>query len=877
MADPEGFKAGSAWMDVKPRIDEAAWRAKIAAAVEGAGVTAGAPLGSGLSKGLRDAEVPIMDEAERIGKGIGGKVGDNIGTETAGRLRDSRGRFTAAGQDVGDGIGKGIGDGVDKGIDPGLDDLGNKIKDKTKQTAKDAGNGMSPLLLGAFTAAATVGPAAILAGTGIAVAGIGALLTKSNVDVQAEYKTLAYDVSKDMKDAVSPLVPAVQASMVQADNAIRGLGPTLKTTFADAEPDLFAFTKGVTGLASNALPGINTALDQSRGIVSGFTGSLPTLGSGVGRFFTGLTTNAQSTEKGIVDFVDVTSNALGTLGHVAGSASAVLSTDFAAVTPVLNGALSVIDKVSSPATVGGLIGAFGAMKADPAISKGLQGISNGFTSIAAKADGATGLIGKAGGAAESAAGGFGKMADVVGGPWGIAIGAGIGLVGGLVSSLTQAKFTTSDFTAAVAQDNGVVGASTTAIIQKKLATLDLSSIQSDLGVSTATLIEYASNEKDAQDKVNAAYTKKIDALKASGHVSAQNTQATVQGNIAAKAEEDRLHGVMASLDQMTGAVKQALKDQNDTNQAYLAATKSAGIFAGMVDTATTALQTNAQQSAISTVAALQLGDGQAQLGQHLSNILYNYQLTADAAQGYGNVMTALHGATSQLDDAENTLAQDVLNAKTSFAQNKFSMDKSTQAGIDNRRALSAASKAIVQLGLDQINAGGSIDQANDTINAQIKAFVKSTGATGDAKNKIEDYLDKITLIPRDASTTVHADTGAAINAVSAFSSFVAGEIADINNTPVVLNVGGSGKALKANAGGGPVTAGSMSTVGEHGEETVLFGQDAYVLTHGQTVAMQSRPQAGAPEIVNHFHYYGTQQPTPEQEAQMLRKLASVLA
>jgi hypothetical protein len=885
MADPEGFKAGSAWMDVKPRIDDAEWRAKISAAVEGASVGAGPQLGSGLSKGLRDAEAPIMDEAERIGKGLGTRIGDNAGIETAGRLRDSRGRFVAAGQDIGDDIGKGIGDGVGKGVDPGLTDFDKKIKDKTKATAKDAGNGMSPLLLGAFTAAAAFGPAAILAGTGIAVAGIGGLITKSNANVQAEYKTLAYDISHEMTDAVSPLVPAVQASMVQVDNSIRGLGPTLKTTFADAEPDLFAFTKGVTGLASSALPGINTALDQSRGIVSGFSGSLPTLGSGIGRFFTGLTTDAQSTQTGIVDFVDVASNALGTLGHVAGSASAVLSTDFAAVTPVLNGALTVIDKIASPTTVGGLIGAFGAMKFDPAISKGIQGVSNGFTSIAAKADGATGLLGKAGGAAETAAGGFGKMADVMGGPWGIAIGAGVGLLGGLVSSLGQAKVNASDFTAAVAQDNGVVGASTTAIIQNQVAKLQLTSVQKDLGVSQATLIEYAAGEKDAQDKVNAAYNAKQAALDKLVPSSERLGRAAGASQVATREESNELANAKSRLDQMTTAVQQALKDQNDQNQAFLAATKSAGIFAGMVDTATTALQTQAEQSSISTVAALQLGDGQQQLGQHLSNILYNYQLATAGAQGYGNTLQALFGTTSQLDDAQNTLDQDVLNAKTSFAQNKFSMDQSTQAGINNRTALSAASKAIVQLGVDQYQASGNMNQANQTINSQIDAFVKSTGATGKAKDAIVTYLDKITQIPADMSTTVKANVSQAQQAVAHLLNDINASYGTVQVYAVTHNLPGGGvdltgggKALGAGrAGGGPVTAGSMSKVGEHGEETVLFGQDGYVLTHGQTVARDSRPQASGPQIVNHFHYYGPQQPDPETKAAMLRDLAATLA
>ncbi|HWU23563.1 MAG TPA: hypothetical protein VN088_18640 [Nocardioides sp.] len=534
----------------------------------------------------------------------------------------------------------------------------------------------------------------------------------------------------------------------------------------------------------------------------------------------------------------MSSNALGTLGHVAGSATAALSTDFAAVTPVLNGALTAIDKIASPATVGGLIGLAGAMKFDPAIAGGLQKISNGFVSIASRADGASGLLGKTGAAAETAAGGFGKMADVVSGPWGVAIGAGVGLLGGLVSSLHQSIATASDFTAAVAQDNGVVGASTTAIIQKKIATLDLSSVQKELGVSESTLIEYAAGEKTAQDQVRAAYNSKIQALQQSAHVSDQNTQATVQGNMAAAAQQNQLHGILASVDQVTVAVRQAIEAQNQQDKAYLAATKSAGIFQGLVDSGTTALQTQANQSAISTVASLQLGTGQAQLGQQLSNVLYNYQLTAAAGQAYGNVMTALNNTTSALDDTQNTLAQDVLNAQTSFKANKYSMDLSTQAGINNREALSAASKAIIQMGVDQINAGGDINQANSTIKQQVDRFVEATGATGKQKKAIEDYLLQITKIPADVSTDVHANTGPATKAVKDLVERI-----DTSYGTVQVHINTTGLGMGTNRG-----AGTASIYDVGGWTKAAPGQAESAIVHGGEYVLSQDMLAGRQRI-----------------------------
>jgi len=802
------FKIADAYVAVDPADDDASFELGLRRIVEEAAAKVEAKVGAGLRDDAPGSLREDLDVAlELVTTGLDANVGLGLHNDAVEEL--------------------------DADVKAGVELVGenNKVKVKVDpKTAQDAGQEGGLLLGSALVAGAAFAPGLIVAGMAGAVTAAGALLTKSNADVQAEAKTLAYDVSHEMSDAVSSFVPAMQAAMVNIDKAVTQEKPQIKALFNDAEPDLLSFTSGVTGLATHTIPGLTTAVDQSRGIVAGFTGELPVLGDGVGRFFTGLTTDAQSTEVGIRDIVDVTSTLVGTLGHVLGSASAALSEDFNAIEPALNGTLTVIDKIANPATVGGLVGAFGAMKFDPLIGKGLQSASNGLVEVAAKADGARGLLGLSGSAAEKAAGGFGKMADVVGGPWGIAIGAGVGLLGGLVSSFHSMTTSASDFTAAVAQDNGVVGASTTAIIQNQIAKLQLKSVQDDLGVSQATLIEYAAGEKAAQEKVNAAYNAKQAALDKLVPSTERLGRAATSQQVATRGESNELANAKSRLDQMTVAVKQALKDQNDQNQAYLAATKSAGIFAGMVDTATTALQTHAEQTSIATVASLQLGDGQQQLGQQLSNILYNYQLTSAAAQGYSSVLQALLGATAQLDDAENTLDQDVLNAKTSFKANSYSLAENTQEGINNRMALSAASKAIIQLGVDQVNAGSSIDQANRTIDQQIDAFVKATGATGKQKDKIEEYLKKITQIPPDISTKFHADTSGAEAQVDRLYNYVSSKINGLNSeviSPIV------GHAVPGLAGGGPFEAGDVRVVGEEGPEIVVFGGAGHVIPNDQ--------------------------------------------
>lgn len=790
-----------------------------------------------------DQTKPIMDKVEAEHKASGERSGDNFSKGLLAKMYPNAG-FEDAGKKIVDDIGQGL-----------TQELPDKVEKPIKDSGKKAGagfaSGMSPLLLSAFAGAAAIGPAALLAGTGIAVAGIGALISRSNADVQSEYKTMSASISKDLQNAVAPLAPSIVSSMAQVDAAVTKLTPLLRQTFADAAPDLGVFTQGVTGLAGNALPGLRDAIDQSRGIVSGFSESLPMLGTGVGNFFTGLTTNSQSTERGLVDFVSVASNALGTLGHVAGSAAAALSTDFAAITPVLNGALTAIDAVANPATIGALTGLGAAMKFDPAISRGIQGVSNSLTGVAAKLDGSTGLLGRAGGTAEKAASGFGKMADVMGGPWGIAIGAGVGLLGGLVSNLTQGVASVSDFTAAVQADNGVVGASTTAIIQKKLATLDLSTAQKDLGVSESTLIAYAGGDKAAQDQVRAAYTAKMNALDQSTKITEQNKNVTEDSAIAAKAQANELQNVMGSVEDVTNAVAGAVAQQNEQNKAYLAATRSAGIFAGMVGTATTALQTQANQQAINTVAALQLGAGQEQLDKQLSDAFQAFSLATGASSAYKSSLDALYNKYADYSQAQATFTEQLDAAAKALVAGKDAVDLNTDAGAKNFTTLNQLSQANEQVAESFIKQGGSVEDADKKLQAgavAIDNMARKAGFSADQVSQLNMELYGTANI-KDIHVNIGADTSAAINAVNNTLRYIDGQVAYVQ----VQAVGGGAGGRQLLAHGGAVGAshameggarGNIVTVGEHGIEDVRLPVGSTVFSHEDTMSGRSYPGSG---------------------------------
>ncbi len=923
-----GFKISNAFVSVTPDDDgfEPKLRAQVAAATDGVKAVIGlevrpdavgpaettlgeaiaAKLTDSISDTVRDElppklETPFRDTGtssadiftkafgQETVKGFGdqgvfgGSLGASLGTGLGDEGKKSGGEFTAKfSESAKDAMMRST---IAEMLAPDSP-VGESIVDQGDETGKKAGKkmgesaseGMSPLLIGAFTAAATLGPAAILAGMSVAVVGLGALVVKSNADIQATYQHLASDVGDTLKTATAPLVPAVEASLVEVDSAVKTVAPTLKALFTDAEPDMYVFTQGVTGLAEQFLPRFTQAVNDSRGIVADFSQGLPELGAGLGNFFTGLTVDSQATGRGLQDFESLTGTALGTAGHVIGSFSAAASTALSAVVPAADGVLTVIDKLASPATIGALAGGLAVKQWGSGIQSGLQSVSNGFLNVAAKAEGASGLVGAAGNVAEKASGGFSTMADVMGGPWGIAIGAGVGLLGGFVASMDQSVASASDFTAAIAQDSGQIGSNTESIIQQTLAKSNLNDMSKTLGLTQAQLIEYASGDAKVQQQVAAAYdatTKSLQQSEQAQRVSAGRSGANALNPSAESIS--KLAQQKAALDAVTTAVAAAVKQDNDQSAALLAAEHATNVFTQQVDAAKIALGTSAQAALVNATALNQTLPVQGRLSAAAINAALAYQQTTTATSAYTSALQALDGTTMSVDQAQNTLAQQMLTAKTSFASNKDSLDKNTQAGIDDRTALVSAAQAITALGTAQYQQTGNINTANKTIQQQIDKFVAATGATGKAKAAIEQYLGSIAKIPANTSTTVHVDTSQASLSLNQLLS----QMDQVRSTGVSV-----ASQETHRASGGPAAAGHAYIVGEQRQEMFVAPTDGYiypsvgqgqqaVAQHNSHVAASSgAPSRGTSGMAPTIIFQGTQYPNVEQMAALHREFAT---
>jgi len=287
---------------------------------------------------------------------------------------------------------------------------------------------------------------------------------------------------------------------------------------------------------------------------------------------------------------------------------------------------------------------------------------------------------------------------------------------------------------------------------------------------------------------------------------------------------------------------------------YTSATGKADQLTAALTAQREAASGSAQTAAQSTLAALGATDGQSKLTQQLYGSLTAYSAASTGAGAYGSALQALNGTTQTVDDAQNNLAQQMLDAKTSFAQNSYSMDLNTQAGINNRDAASAAAKAITQIGISQYEATGNITNANDVIQAQINQFVKNTGATGKNKDAIYAYLESLAKIPPDVSTNVDLNTDSAYGKL-------ANLLETINTSSGVIHVYESlsgtvtnssfTKGFGAKASGGIVGAfsgmvrGGRTLVGEYGPELVDLPMGSTVHSNPDTQRMFAQGGSGS--------------------------------
>lgn len=781
--------------------------------------------------------------------------------------------FTSLGEKAGDDFAEGF---TAKAADPTGGGGKAPTSGKGSGGSEDSGGeGMGGLMVAGLVAGAAIGAPAIEAALGGAMTVVTGLALKSNATIAADYTQLGHTITTTFEQAAAPVAGTFHEALMSVDQDVQHLGPGLQNMFAAAEPDITAVTTGVEGFANSALPGMTSALSGGQVIVADFAASMPGLGSSVGGFFQGLDTDATTTGAGLQSVFGVLGNAVGTLGHVLGSASSAISTDLLAIDPVVNTVLTTVRQLTNPATIGAGAGAFAAFKLDPSISSGLASASTKMLDLSDHAGIASGALLKSSSALDT-------MSGVMSGPWGVAIGAGVGLLSGLVGSMMSASHASDALTLsqeglqkAIAQDGGGAGAATAAYVAQSAAQDGLSASAAKAGVSLATWTSAVTGSKQAQAEVTAAVEKLNAAQLNQITTNDKNAQdlrggTTVSNDMAAQSA-DRLttsnQQLLSSMRAEASQIASTIVTQQNLNAATMILNNNTQIFNATLSAAQTAAQLQYQTAAQSSVALLGLGVDQSTLNMQLVNSESAYATATGAAGSYNTVLSSLNGSATSFDQAQNTLAQDMITASTSFKQNGQSLDLSTQAGVNNRQAVVSAAAAITAMGVQTYQATGNINTANATIQSQVNAFVKATGATGTAKTAIEQYITSLTKIPPNVTTTVTANTTQAQNAVSSLQNqfdqldrqvAAGGSIAGL----VTITSSGSKTTAHYATGGAVSTAATgggrsgMVQMDEQGAELVNLPNGAQVMPASNVQSMAASGALGGGNGIVQLEFIG---------------------
>lgn len=233
-------------------------------------------------------------------------------------------------------------DDVAKDTDKRMGDAGKKSGEsyaKNAQASAQKGMGGFGAAIAAGIAAAG-GPAVGAAMVGVGVLGLaalGAVLQKGSPQIQAGWTKLAADAKGAGQAASIGMVAPIASALTQIDQLIVAQEPRFKSMFDAAGADIAPLTGGLVDLASNALPGLDAAMQHSLPIAQALGRVEGAVGVAVGDLGHAVADNSRQMGSDLNQVGDTVK----TLGGALGTLTGITTGLGAGALPVLNGALSV--------------------------------------------------------------------------------------------------------------------------------------------------------------------------------------------------------------------------------------------------------------------------------------------------------------------------------------------------------------------------------------------------------------------------------------------------------------------------------------------------------------------------------------------------------
>ncbi|MGW3992350.1 transglycosylase SLT domain-containing protein [Amycolatopsis sp. NPDC004772] len=600
------------------------------------------------------------------------------------------------------------------------------IKTDESTKALDSFTNRFTLMAAGIAAASPLAGAAILAGLGGSLIAVAATAQASNEKVRQTYKTLWSNVVQDTKSATNVLVPQLVASGNQIGHTFEALQPQMQQAFKAAGPDLQELTTGLTGFATNVMPGVTSAVGSSYPVFEGLRHAAEDLGTATGTSLASMGQNSVAYGAAIQSFGQITGTVItlaitlvndlaqvwassgqeisGAISSVAGVASGLASGALPILSAGLNAAariLTVVADVVEPiapllGTVGtAALATWAAFKLSGLVTAGVNALAAGILNMgvaaqtgATKATAAGIAVQGLGNRAATAAVGTAAVAESLAGPVGIAVAAatlGFGLLatgmGDSSDSAQRLAGSMEGVVGALQASNGQVNASVISSIQADGGFKKVAESARAFGITQNDLTGAITAGGGAYDNLAAKIQKVIDA---------NHRYTTVAGG----------SRVDSGLNETGEAAQQLLNDLNELvgkfkDQKTVADQSTNSLKQHAIELTHTQDGLNAANAA-----SFQFGISQRDVIAGLENVA---AASGDASVGLGDVAAKFAQATLASANAAGAIEktfqqadQQVTQARLSVASAAHGLEAASRSVADAQHGETTAARALAQ-------------------------------------------------------------------------------------------------------------------------------------------------------------------------------------
>lgn len=293
----------------------------------------------------------------------------------------------------------------------------------------------------------------------------------------------------------------------------------------------------------------------------------------------------------------------------------------------------------------------------------------------------------------------------LGGPWGIAIAAGVIALGAFANAKADARQKVEDYTAAIREDSGAIGENSRAHAVNTLEKEGVLEAAEALGLSLDRVTDAALGEAGAQEQLNRELNDQVDVLG--------------ERLAAGELTQEQYDSQYRSIAELRLAINGESEAVSEATAGYQRSTEAMG-------------ETAAQQDAVNTAMA----EG------------------AFQARDLKTALDALTGAHVGAVEAESNFQAAVDAATESIANNGATLDLNTDAGRSNEAALRVLrDTTLANTEAVRVN-NGSIQEQTATAARGREEFVRVARQMGLTATEAEDLADEYLGIPSSVNTAI---------------------------------------------------------------------------------------------------------------------------